>query len=542
MNEIVQLLPGWASQGGMAVLVALALATLISEDLACIAAGTAVAEGSLNFASAIAACFCGILGGDLLLVLLGRALGRPAIARPPLRWWVSAEAVNRAERWFKRRGPRLIFASRFVPGMRLPTYVAAGLLRAPLARFLGWFALACAIWTPLLVGAAVLLGHAARELFAQWASAASVALVTAGLAWLATRGVIASSTWRGRRLLLGRWRRLTRWEFWPMWAIYPPVVLYILWLGCRHRFLLPSAANPGIGHGGGLVGESKSEILRSLAAAEDRIASWSLIAEGELQTRRAAVQDFMGRTASSFPVVVKPDIGERGKGVVIVRDEAALDAALANSPMPLIAQTYVPGVEYGVFYFRHPDAARGEILAITDKRMVRVAGDGRRTLEQLILADDRAVCLAPFFLNKFAARLDEIPAADESVVLSELGSHCRGALFLDGTNLLTPALHRAVEEVSRTFAGFHFGRYDLRAASREAFQRGDFKVIELNGLTSEATSIYDPRHSVWFGWRMLCRQWRIAFEIAAANRTRGTAPLTLADTCRLLFRRETTAS
>jgi hypothetical protein len=32
---------------------------------------------------------------------------------------------------------------------------------------------------------------------------------------------------------------------------------------------------------------------------------------------------------------------------------------------------------------------------------------------------------------------------------------------------------------------------------------------------------------VWFGWRVLCRQWRLAFTIAAENRARGEKPLTL---------------
>jgi hypothetical protein len=127
-----------------------------------------------------------------------------------------------------------------------------------------------------------------------------------------------------------------------------------------------------------------------------------------------------------------------------------------------------------------------------------------------------------------------VPAAGESVALSVLGTHCRGALFLDGTHLLTPALQSAVERISRTAGGFFFGRYDVRAPSAAAFQRGEFTVIELNGLTSEATSIYDPRHSVWFGWRMLCRQWRLAFAIGAENRARGETPLTLPAIWRLV--------
>jgi hypothetical protein len=428
-----------------------------------------------------------------------------------------------------------VFASRFMPGTRVPTYFAAGVLRAPFMRFAAWFALACAIWVPLLVGTATWLGTRATEMLATWTSAVPALLGAGVVAWLVAQIGLAMATWRGRRLLLCRWRRLTRFEFWPRTVVYAPVVAYIAWLALRHRSLaLVTAANPGIGAGGGLVGESKSEILRGLARAGDRVPKWTELAPHDPGVVLLTLERFMAENALTFPIVLKPDVGERGDGVVIARDTAQARAAIEAAARPLIAQAYVPGVEFGVFYHRRPSASCGEILAITDKRMVGVTGDGKRCLEDLILADDRAVCMAPFFLRKFTLRLDDVPAPGERVMLGELGTHCRGALFLDGTALATPALCAEIERVSRAFDGFHFGRYDVRTESAEAFQRGEFSVIELNGLTSEATSIYDPRHGVWHGWRMLCRQWRIAFAIAAENRTRGKKPLTLGEVWRLL--------
>jgi hypothetical protein len=283
-----------------------------------------------------------------------------------------------------------------------------------------------------------------------------------------------------------------------------------------------------------LVGESKAEILRGLAGAGDAVARWTAVDFGRYDDAVAGVRAFMSREGLAFPIVLKPDVGERGNGVMIVRDERALESALRADATGFIAQEYVPGVEYGVFYVRRPSEARGEILAITDKRVVAVTGDGKRTLEELILNDERAVCMAKYFLGAHADRLEEIPAAGAYVALSELGTHCRGALFLDGTGLNTPALFEAIERVSQSFRGFNFGRYDIRAESEAAFQRGEFKVIELNGLTSEATSIYDPRHSVWYGWRMLCRQWRIAFEIAEEHRARGIRPHSIRETWRII--------
>src|SRR5947207_2312642 len=58
--------------------------------------------------------------------------------------------------------------------------------------------------------------------------------------------------------------RMRRWEFWPAWLFYLPVAGFCAWLGIRFRGLaLPTVANPSQKNGG-VVGESKSEILRTL--------------------------------------------------------------------------------------------------------------------------------------------------------------------------------------------------------------------------------------------------------------------------------------
>ena len=75
-----------------------------------------------------------------------------------------------------------------------------------------------------------------------------------------------------RRLLLATWLRISRWEYWPPWLTYLPVVGYVMWLALRHRSLtLFTAANPAM-PAGGFVGESKFEILRGLAPSGDFIA------------------------------------------------------------------------------------------------------------------------------------------------------------------------------------------------------------------------------------------------------------------------------
>ncbi len=518
------------------LLLLIAASTLVSEDLACIATGLMVSRGTIGFLPGTLACLTGIVAGDLWLYGMGRWLGRPAVRRAPLRWFVTEAAIDRSARWFERRGLWIVLLTRFLPGTRLPTYLAAGILRARLGFFLGAFVLAAALWTPLLVGLSRTFGSEVLTRFLAYERLALPAVLGLAVALVGlVKLIVPLGSWRGRRLLFSRWRRLTRWEFWPRWAFYPPIAFYIGWLALRHRSLtLFTAVNPA-SPGGGFVGESKADILTGLRHAPDRVARWRLIPTGPPGARVAALNDFMAEATLDWPMVLKPDVGERGGGVAIIRSAEAARRYLDGTAEPLLAQEFVPGVEFGVFYYRIPGEPRGRIFAITDKRFPAVTGDGRATLEELILRDDRAVSMAPFFLALHAERLDEIPATGQVIPLVELGTHSRGSAFFDGEWVRTPALEAAIDRLSRGYEGFWFGRYDIKAPSAEALREGrDFKVLELNGATAEATSIYDPKNRIFDAYRTLARQWSILFEIAEKNVAAGARPATINELIRLI--------
>ena len=510
------------------VMLLLAAATLVSEDLTCLGAGLLVSQGRIDFLAASLACFVGIFVGDVGLYLVGRLLGRPALRRAPLRWIVSEAGVERARAWFARRGWAAIFLSRFMPGLRLPTYAAAGMVGAPLLAFVGWFLLAGVVWTPALVGFAAWAGgeaQASLELFGDYALAGVVVLILALLA--VPRLVLPLFSWRGRRKLWGALVRKRHWEFWPPWLFYAPLVGWVAWLALRHRSLaLVTAVNPAIPTGG-FVGESKSAIMDALGDDPQLARHLFLSASSSPGERRAAAASFLAESVLELPLVLKPDVGQRGSGVRILRQRDELDSAIDGLEVDSMLQEYVDGPEYGLFYVRVPGEQRGRLFSVTEKRMPQVRGDGRRTLEQLILADPRAVAMSEVYFAANAARLFEVPAPGQTVQLVELGTHCLGAIFLDGGRLVTPALEAAVDGLSRGFEGFWFGRYDVRAPSEAALARGEFRVIELNGLTSEATHIYDRRHSLLQAYRVLMRQWSLAFEIARANRAAGARPASL---------------
>jgi hypothetical protein len=342
------------------------------------------------------------------------------------------------------------------------------------------------------------------------------------------------------------WVRLTRWEFWPTWAAYTPVLCYVLGLAAKHRSLtLFTAANPAM-LAGGVIGESKIEILRGLGPERSpshrrcfgaaRVAR-SLFLDGTLPVgvKISKVDAFLAAEAMNLPLVLKPNEGQRGSGVVVARTRRELQGRLAQVRVDTVVQEYVPGLEFGIFYVRRPSDARGWILSMTDKRLPSVTGDGRSTLEELILSDADTIGMARVHIRRLADRLDEVPASGHVVSLGDCGSHCRGARFFDAHSLMTPQLEAAIDTIAARFEGFYFGRFDLRVPSLDALRRGkDITILELNGVTSEATHIYDPAVSLADAYRALFTQWRLAFEIGAENAARGARVWTIAELAGLL--------
>lgn len=331
---------------------------------------------------------------------------------------------------------------------------------------------------------------------------------------------------------------LSFFEFWPMWAFYPPVMLYAAWLMLRYRgVLLPTVANPSF-PGGGFYGESKAEILAlAMRHTPEWVAPFIAVRRPEGvgadpdQECRAALTALTD-AGLSLPVVAKPDLGCRGAGVKLVRTNEDLHAYLRAFPRgaTLLLQRLVPFEgEAGIFYCRRPGQANGRIVSVTLKYFPYVTGDGRRTLRQLILDDPRAGKLSHLYLRRHTARLDQVPAAGESIRLAFAGSHSRGAIFRDGTHLVTPELEACFDAIAKRLPEFHFGRFDVRFADFAQVQRGRaFTIVEVNGAGAESTHIWDRQTTLLQAWLALMRQYRWLYEIGHANRARGFEPMTWA--------------
>jgi len=293
-----------------------------------------------------------------------------------------------------------------------------------------------------------------------------------------------------------------------MSVFYTPMVMYIIFLALKHRGLSFLSVNPGLPMSG-LIGERKAQTLAQLEGSPF-LANFELIpADDSLQSRVQKAQQIMHSLGLKFPVVLKPDFGQRGQDVAVIRSDCAVQDYLQKTPGAVLLQEYIGGEEFGVFYMRHPQDNRSQVFSITEKTFPVIEGDGVRSFEELLMDNSRTHYMAEFLLDLHADKLTRVLPAGERFKVVEIGSHCRGSVFLDGNHFITDELSAEIDALSKQIDGFYFGRYDIRVPSAEDLQAGrEFKVLEVNGVTSESTNIYDPSHSVIDAYKILFKQWQ----------------------------------
>ncbi|MDD2860363.1 MAG: VTT domain-containing protein [Acidiphilium sp.] len=130
------------------------LGTFILEDAATLLAAMQVAAGAVSLPLALGSLYTGIVLGDLGLYGLGRISGRVRWARR----LVGPRRRNIGRDWVRQRVIPLVLVSRFVPGLRLPTYTTLGFLKAPFATFAAAAILATLAWTSMLFFISLKLG------------------------------------------------------------------------------------------------------------------------------------------------------------------------------------------------------------------------------------------------------------------------------------------------------------------------------------------------------------------------------------------------
>ncbi len=313
------------------------------------------------------------------------------------------------------------------------------------------------------------------------------------------------------------------WEYWPMWLVYLPVSFYYLWLCVKARsFFFFSAANPTI-ETGGMFFESKWDIFKLIP--QQYYPLTAIVWAGEDIDAALLKMEAIGL---SFPVIAKPDRGERGWCVEIINNTEALKNYITRIPVDFLIQQYISlPVEMSIFYYRNPSKQKGVITSVTKKEYLKVAGDGNATLLQLIMKHDRAFLQLEKLKKNTAINLHKIVAKGEQEVLVPFGNHVRGAMFLDEGHIIDNELTQLFDHISKQIPGFYYGRFDLKCSSMEDLRKGKLSILELNGSGAEPAHIYQPGFSFFKAQAVLARHYAMMYAAAKANHDTGTPYMTL---------------
>ena len=314
------------------------------------------------------------------------------------------------------------------------------------------------------------------------------------------------------------WTKLTHWEYWPFSVFYFPIVFYWVWLCIRARsFFFFTASNPTIEFGG-MLGESKDKIFDLIP---DQYIPKTIKVGHSISINE--ITKMMKDHQLTYPLIFKPDIGERGWMVELIKNEADASSYLARIKVAFLIQEYIPyDIELGIFYYRYPDRPRGTISSIVMKDMLSVIGNGTDTVAALMNNDVRSKMHLDSMQQRSPDLLKTTPALGERVEINSIGNHSLGTKFLNGNHLINEHLIKTFNHVSSQIEGFYFGRYDLRCASLEDLYQGkNFKIRELNGAGSEPAHIYHPGFSLWQAYKDIIHHLEVLADISIQNKKDG---------------------
>lgn len=299
----------------------------------------------------------------------------------------------------------------------------------------------------------------------------------------------------------------SNWRNWPMQILYLPATVYAIAIGIRNgNIFFLSLANPE--HAlGGFVLDSKYEQQQHIPAP------WRL---KSLRIKpNEGIKSEQIHALFDFPVIVKPDVGEGGKGVKHIMQNDTLIAYTKKAKVAFIIQEYTRFPhEYSILCYRFTSTVF--IRSITERIPLEVTGDGKMTLRDLINRLPYSNNKRKRIIESSASELNETLANKELRLVNGLGNYDFGATYVEHTEVHSP-LKKAITELFTALQNYNVARIDVKANDWNGLQNGCFKVLEINGLNGEPIHIYDQKYTLLAAQKEILKHWKQVYNISKNN-------------------------
>jgi len=118
---------GYLAVFGMLLLCGLGVP--VPEDISIIAGGIISGLGYTNVHLMCVISFFGVLAGDIIVYSLGRYFGEQIFSRKIGKKLLSNSWYDKILKSFQKNGKMVLFAARFMPGLRAPIFLTAGITK-----------------------------------------------------------------------------------------------------------------------------------------------------------------------------------------------------------------------------------------------------------------------------------------------------------------------------------------------------------------------------------------------------------------------------
>ncbi len=235
------------------------------------------------------------------------------------------------------------------------------------------------------------------------------------------------------------------------------------------------------------------------------------------------VEALVSESDFTFPVAVKPDVGMMGFMFRKIENIGQLQKYHGVMRSDYIVQKLIDyPLEVSVFYYRYPNESSGHITGFLKKEFLEVTGDGKSTLNELILKYPRVRFRVEEMKLKHEKRLNDIIPKGERYCLSYALNLSRGGKLVSLAHEKDSRLLKVFDELSNYSKHFYYGRYDIKCLSIEDLKEGrNFSILEYNGSGAEPHHIYGDGNNLLQAYGIVLHHWKVLYSISKLNHKNG---------------------